>query len=273
MITHNGKQVTLAMRNRKPISLIARNGKAMFGEYGDIAYTAIDKAAKAVILAEYGSVVWIDVKQYAKAHPQIVEFINQDPHLACSISPNSNKERWLVGDGKAYINTGVKGNNPIDIQIDVMFESFTSSFSVLSARKSNYRFYACYIDSQKWCVPNGTDFSVVGSPVAKKSYRINTSFKSGAFTLAENGTQLYKGGGVTNTDLDLYLFARKYNNSIDSFAPSGTKAGRCILGTQKDLIPHLTADGQCGMLDLVTYTFHPNANTQGTFTIAVTDKE
>ena len=56
MITHNGKQVTFAMRNRKAINLIARNGKAMFGEFSaDIGYGyGIDAAAKAVILAEYG---------------------------------------------------------------------------------------------------------------------------------------------------------------------------------------------------------------------------
>ena len=81
MITHNGKQVTLAMRNRKAINLIARNGKVMFGEL-----EAISFAAKAVILAEYGKQVWSDVKQYAKAHPQIVEFINQDPHLSAYIA-------------------------------------------------------------------------------------------------------------------------------------------------------------------------------------------
>ena len=82
MITHNGKQVSIAMRNRKAINLIARNGKAMFGELEDLNRAGIDAAAKAVIVAEYGKQVWSDVKQYAKAHPQIVEFINQDPHLA-----------------------------------------------------------------------------------------------------------------------------------------------------------------------------------------------
>ena len=108
MITHNGKQVTLAMRNRKAINLIARNGKAMFGEFEDWSTGGINRAAKAVILAEYGSVVWSDVRDYAKAHPAIVPFINQDPHLAASISPNSNKTRWLQSDKVGnYFNLGV----------------------------------------------------------------------------------------------------------------------------------------------------------------------
>ena len=38
-----------------------------------------------------------------------------------------------------------------------------------------------------------------------------------------------------------------------------------------NLIPYNNGT-ECGMLDLVTYTFHPNANTQGSFTIQLTDK-
>ena len=94
MITHNGKQVTLAMRNRKAINLIARNGKAIFGEF-----SAISFAARAVILAEYGKQVWSDVKQYAKAHPAIVPFINQEPLIAKLLAEHSTFGDWIIRYG------------------------------------------------------------------------------------------------------------------------------------------------------------------------------
>ena len=114
MITHNGKQVTLAMRNRKAINLIARNGKAMFGELRDPGYFyGIDAAAKAVILAEYGKQVWSDVRDYAIAHPQIVEFINQDPHLFVApryaISEASGKTMLYVCENAKEISIAVYG--------------------------------------------------------------------------------------------------------------------------------------------------------------------
>lgn len=93
MIAHNGKPITIAMRNRKPINLIARNGKAMFGELEDLRLYGISHAAKAAIIAEYGDVVWQDTRDYAKAHPAIVPFINQDPHLA----------PYLEGDFRYYL--------------------------------------------------------------------------------------------------------------------------------------------------------------------------
>ena len=41
----------------------------------------------------------------------------------------------------------------------------------------------------------------------------------------------------------------------------------------REMYPMQRTDGTCGMLDIVSLTFYPNANTEGTFTIAITDKE
>ena len=275
MIAFNGQYLDEASHGNMRITDACLGGQWVMGGW---LKTATQQAIIAAFGREEGIAVIRRTNDYLNAlaltdptrAQQLAMFINEDPMLVCSLVETS-KTRWLVGDGVAWINTGVKGNNPIDIQIDVMFESFTSSFSVLSARKSNYRFYACFIDSQKWCVPVGTDWTSVGAPVIKKSYRINTSFTSSAFTFAENGTQLYTGKGVSDTDLDMSLFARKYDNSIDSFAPSGTKVGGCILGTHNHLLP-FTRNGENGMLDIISGTFHPNANTAGAFTIQITDK-
>ena len=278
MITHNGKQVTLAMRNRKAINLIARNGKAMFGEYGDVAYTAIDKAAKAVILAEYGSVVWSDVRDYAKAHPAIVPFINQDPHLAASISTNSNKERWLVGDGKAYILTNIypKTNTWFDISLKTTDNDNNTCGILSGSTRGNDAGLELYFWDKKWTIiSNGshntgvtantnTKYRVVRGITDYEIYEEGVSVKSG--TIAQPTYE-------SNSPICLYCLNRGNTKSYNG-KPWIEQA---IIGQDTEqvanLVPHLTADGQCGMLDLVTYTFHPNANTKGAFTIAITDKE
>ena len=40
----------------------------------------------------------------------------------------------------------------------------------------------------------------------------------------------------------------------------------------RHFIPMQRTDGTCGMLDIISGTFYPNANTEGQFTIQLTDK-
>ena len=42
--------------------------------------------------------------------------------------------------------------------------------------------------------------------------------------------------------------------------------------TQAHFIPHLRPNGENGMLDIISCQFYPNANAEGLFTIALTDK-
>ena len=272
MITHNGKQVTLAMRNRKAINLIARNGKAMFGELEDLNRAGIDAAAKAVILAEYGKQVWSDVRDYAKAHPQIVEFINQDPHLACSISPNSNKERWLVGDGKAYINTGVKSSATTIFEMKLQYLETVGSTSQFNGIYDSDHRVQIGTRQQGFGIGYGSLYidTSENKPYVKHSAKLDCKQKKGY----DNGKE-YSFASATfnaNKKFDIYLFARWRGdqNLVDAICKEMVAYAAIDDHT---FIPHLTADGQCGMLDLVNLTFHPNANTQGAFTIAITDKE
>ena len=271
MITHNGKQVTLAMRNRKAINLIARNGKAMFGELEDLRMYGITYAAKAVILAEYGKQVWSDVRDYAKAHPAIVPFINQDPHLACSISTNSNKERWLVGDGKAYINTGVKSSATTIFEMQVQYLEVVSASQFNGVFASDHRLQIGSTTTG-FGIGYGSLHITVGEnkPNITHTAKIDGKQKKGY----DNGKE-YSFASATfnaNKKFDIYLFARWRGdqNLVDAICKEMVAYAAIDDHT---FIPHLTADGQCGMLDLVTYTFHPNANTEGQFTIAITDKE
>ena len=257
MITHNGKQVTLAMRNRQAINLIARNGKAMFGELEDLNCAGIDLAAKAVILAEYGKQVWRDVRDYAKAHPAIVPFINQDPHLACSISPNSNKERWLVSDSdNPYIDFGQtwqEAGYTLDIEFRHLHNQSTNQVYIFGSQVWSGGALLIHdrMNPPYSLYPNDGSYEDLGD--GTYIVRLASSNKN---TVGSSNKVTLLGGNI----------AQKGLVRINYF--------RGTIGTREyDLVPCVTTDQGAGMLDLVTYTFHPNANTQGQFTIAITDKE
>ena len=272
------------MRNRKAINLIARNGKAMWeAMYG------IDAAAKAVILAEYGKQVWSDVKQYAKAHPQIVEFINQDPHLACSISPNSNKERWLVGDGKgaAYIDTGFVPTNNTSIAIKLQFTRLdaNSQQSCLFGSRSTYNSNCISWGwgNSYWNVTGDSCFTSWGkNPTYKMIQRPldllphELLLDKGAYYIDGVLKHTYTSAAFT-CPYNLYLFNLRQDagllpnglNSDGMITNVVVKEGDAII---REMYPCLY-NGIAGMVDAISGTFHPNANTQGTFTIQITDKE
>ena len=261
MITHNGKQVTLAMRNRKAINLIARNGKAMFGELEDLNRAGIDAAAKAVILAEYGKQVWSDVRDYAKAHPQIVEFINQDPHLAASISTNSNKERWLVGDGKAWIQVPVSISTSDTITTIVKSMESATTFQCLFSTSPSFAFRLWVSNSKCICTINGTESSKINfSGIGKFEY---------------NGESWSVNGVIVNTYKGTPVIADSF--CLYNLSSSGSRQPISAMSefNVKDKLHFLPClyNGIAGMVDAISGTFHPNANTEGTFTIAITDKE
>ena len=261
MIAHNGKQVTIAMRNRKPISLIARNGKAMFGEYVNWQDAYIDAAAKAAIIAEYGLVVWQDTKAYAKAHPAIVPFINQDPHLACSISTNSNKERWLVGDGKAYIQVPVSISTSDTITTIVKSMESASTFQCLFSTSPSPAFRLWVSNSKCVCTINGTESSQINF--------------NGRGKFEYNGESWSVNGVIVNTYKGTHVIADSfclYNLSSSASRQPFSAMSEFNVKDKLHLLPCLY-NNQAGMVDVISGTFHPNANTSGQFTIAVTDKE
>lgn len=273
MITHNGKQVTLAMRNRKAINLIARNGKAMFGEFIPvIGYVGIDAAAKAVILAEYGSVVWSDVRDYAKAHPQIVEFINQDPHLACSISPNSNKVRSLTGDGNSYIIT----HHTIGMHPRIVIEDYYCTIG-----------NACIFQP----IVNGAlkQDGWVTNPDGNMYYRYGASAWNGTRSMGtitgqrmtlDLSERMIRDGVEYGSTITGYNFTnyKDYNMRIWGAGWAGSKTIEMSRVKMYDdnvqyleLVPCVYNEA-IGMLDILTGEFYANQGS-GQFTIAITDKE
>ena len=260
MITHNGKQVTLAMRNRKSINLIARNGKAMFGEFiPGIGYVGIDAAAKAVILAEYGSVVWIDVKQYAKAHPQIVEFINQDPHLAASISTNSTKIRTATIRNKSANNSKFNGlilPTPFSQvgKMEMTIQAEHNNTMILSGATSDTTMSGYY-------TYGGNNQLGAGTITRTGTWSLNELVSVGLDFVANTKSQNIRICGWTNTSYTYDLIIESW----DIYATDDTTL-------LYQLVPFVTAEGEVCFLNLVDCTLQHNVYTDP-FTIAVTDKE
>ena len=259
MITHNGKQVTLAMRNRKAINLIARNGKAMFGELSDV-NTGISFAAKAVILAEYGLEVWNDTRAYAKAHPAIAPFINQDPHLACSISTNSNKERILDTNGAINTPLGVKTSSKTTLKITMEFTSYTGNVHI-GYHPGN--------DSQDWRLfcTSGTMYFDCGSARISQGFALNrkAEIECGVTYITVDGTK--KTAATSDTIAEGEIVLCKDGGSFKSYGNF-----EIFDGEQWNVFaPMIDKDGVGCVLNLTKCTTHYPSS--GQFTIAITDKE
>ena len=74
-----------------------------------------------------------------------------------------------------------------------------------------------------------------------------------------------------NKSFSIYLFARLDGDSSSVSAICNEKMSYAKID-QHHLLP-FTRNGENGMLDIISGTFHPNANTEGAFTIQITDKE
>ena len=273
MIAHNGKQVTIAMRGRKPINLIARNGKVMFGDF-----SAISEAAKAVILAEYGLVVWGDVRDYAKAHPAIVPFINQDPHLACSISTNSNKERWLVGDGKAYIKTDIVAPNGHRARYKFKIPTNASKGYFVGIHETAPPYYAqvVYWTGSQLQFGHYNQFPDVYAATKGNTYEIDGDWRGTTAKLSVNGSVVADtaDSNPKSQTEPICVFTCGYGIKMGFIIPGEITPIFIEMedGTEHHLLPTIH-QGQAGMVDAISGTFHPNANTEGAFTIQITDKQ
>jgi hypothetical protein len=204
---------------------------------------------------------------------QLAMFINEDPMLVCSLVETS-KTRWLVNDGVSYINTGFIPNT--NSSVECMYQVITHSGSanaILGCRNVRGKdefmiwIYTDYI-TRGW--------GATGQPTVATGVNVSLPHEIGM----GNGWFLYDGtrstqatGNFTGT-IPCYLFCCNTLGSPDSQRSKKAQISYAIFGgdTQAHFIPMQRTDGTCGMLDIISGTFYPNANTEGSFTIAITDK-
>lgn len=216
-----------------------------------------------------------DIFEYGKRNEYEIEFINNDPDLICSLI-DVGKTRWLVGDGKAYIDTGCNVNNNSSIKCRYILNSSgtkimygvsdgtpsaTNAYGMLKIYNSPNRYGFGYTNGSTIDSTNG---SVIGVD----------------YELYQNKNKLYiNNENIMNmpstswkTDRTLWLYARNCPGSI--FQSDDKKSYFAIYDDDniiRNFVPYKNKDtNECGMLDTVELKFYGNANSQGKFTIELT---
>ena len=270
MITHNGKYLSAATHHGMPIVAATMGGKMVFRTW---LLFATQQAIVAAFGAEGTEVIAKTndyLNQIATTDPQrallLAGFINEDPMLVTSLVETS-KTRWLVGDGKAYINTEYYPQYADIISLGMIVEQIGPSWS--GCRKyPNYQFAIGNNSSQQRMFLGFSDKSVYLSTFDYWNIpAIYTIDKDGAYINEEKITSW--SASSINSEMSFTLFARNdsYSNGIVP-APSPIFMFKSPI---REMYPFIR-NGENGMLDIISGTFYPNANTQGSFTIALTPK-
>ena len=279
MITHNGKYLLHATHHGMPIYAATMGGKLML--------SWLLSATQQAILAAFGSAEGGEVirktndylNRIATTDPQraqqISGFINEDPMLVCSLVETS-KTRWLVGDGKAWINTGINASLTRGIEFDFVLRSLSndhSSICLVDKSSGNEAFGLAFWD-KKWVYNYG---NYTFQDEAKQDIRYHYKQMGGNILLeGEDGfvRNLTKSASKI-IDQAIYFPANNRNGSVIGPAILDAPFFKAYEGEDLILhqVPMLHPTEGAGMLDIVSLTFHPNANTQGSFTIALTDKQ
>jgi hypothetical protein len=199
--------------------------------------------------------------------------------LVCSLVETS-KVRKLESDGVAYIDTGISADTPL-----MSFECLADMTGLTAYPKSLFGTIGGY-------GPGSGMYGVIYHGQGGIGFRVgNYSSNYVSTGLDAQSTNAHLLGIVRESDFELFV-----NGDSKGSKAKGTPAAKpmYLFGTWIDsnnsktnsriaFIRFFTSDtdiahfspfirnGENGMLDIISGTFHPNANTQGSFTIAITD--
>lgn len=265
MITHNGTYLLHATHHGMPIYAATMGGKKVIG-YGLLSATL------QAIVAAFGSVEGDEVirktndylNRIATTDPQralqLANFINEDPLLVTSLVETS-KTRWLKSDGKARIQTSVVTTLQTSAELHFMTGSISGALMGGNNWSANSWLTQYSNNTIRWHWAS----AVLNPPIAAYT-EYHATFAANYINL--NGVER-TGSGASKVGEMVELFYCKPSGCDSSIAKATFKEGEQIVG---EYVPYLTPDGTCGMLDIISGTFYPNANTAGSFTIALTDK-
>ena len=266
MIAFNGQYLPAASHGNMRITAACLGGQWVFD------YTWLNHATQQAIIAAFGAEEGIAVisrtNDYLNAlaltdptrAQQLAMFIQEDPLLVTSLVETS-KTRWLKSDNKARIKTSVVTT----LQTSAELHFKTGSISGALMGGNNW-------DANSWLTQYSSNTirwhwasAVLNPPIAANTEYLAT-FAANYINL--NGVER-TGSGASRVGEMVELFYCRNSGCDSSIAKATFKEGEQIVG---EYVPYLTPDGTCGMLDIISGTFYPNANTQGSFTIAITDK-
>jgi hypothetical protein len=206
---------------------------------------------------------------------QLAGFINEDPMLVCSLVETS-KTRWLVGDGKAYVDTGIiPGGRKLATKSKFYIEGTNTLWATMvgsgvSDNTDNYRPICKNTSTNQWRLKIG-GYNTYYPNADSKPHTVEVNTPQGMYILdgvvLDSTTQ--RSVPASNTR-SLWIFDD--NGGGGENATGGCAFVQII--EQEDIAHFLPYNNgtESGMLDIISGTFHPNANTSGSFTIAITDK-
>ena len=281
MITHNGKYLSVATHHGMPIYTATMGGKMVIG--GKWLLSATLQAIVAAFGAEGTEVIAKTndyLNQIATTDPQrallLAGFINEDPMLVCSLVETS-KTRWLVTDGLACIQTQTILNGLSNITSYCKVPAnLTGNQALWCARETtNTNTYTSFLLGSSIRADYGSTQTTTGRDMPRGK---DTKLQSidGCFYL--NGEKLTNRDIVSFSTVNgVSLFA---SYSTGGAAPytnmsKGFMQGAFIVEQEGEQVANICPfirNGENGMLDIISCTFYPNANTEGSFTIALTPK-
>lgn len=276
MIGFNGKYLSAAAIGDMRITAMSQGDKWLY----DVRWLMV--ATRAAILSAFGA-EGAGVIQATNAYlnglattdrekaQALAGFINEDPMLVCSIMETS-KTRWLVGDAKARIELGtITLSAEAVIEADVMAtkNGWNTPFGLNSWASGYGIFYNQDYTIRPWWASNNYGSTISGCTWAENT-KSHIKMQAGYFE--NNGVVYYNQTITKSTQKAMFYLYRCGGNS--NFFKGGLGVIRLQDSTQGvdfHLCPFIR-NGECGMIDILTGTFYPNANTEGAFTIAITDK-
>lgn len=204
---------------------------------------------------------------------QLAMFINEDPLLVTSLVETS-KIRWLVGDGVSYINTGFIPNTNSSVECEYQVITHSGGANAILGCRNVRGMDEFMIWIYNDHITRG--WGATGQPTVAIGVNVSLPHEIGM----GNGWFLYDGirstqpSGAFTGAIPCYLFCCNTLGKPDSQRSKKAQISYAIFGgdTQAHLLPFIR-NGENGMLDIISGTFHPNANTEGAFTIALTDKQ
>jgi len=304
MIIHGNKQISGIIYARKAsdgggavaLTNIIRGPQVVFGGLEPDVKMWLKAATKAAILGAFGQT---DGKAVIKATNRylnvlaatdptkaqaLAAFINtyaiEDAHIVYSLVPTLGVVRLLMGDGRAYINTGKSLTDGFRAKFKLYFNDngrnvgFVGTHGTGSPWKRN--FIGCG-DGNKAEVaygdyyPYGNNTFTVGTiyDIDASTAKVGTYFKvDGEYVISE------RTHSQALSEITVKLFAMGYNlGSGSNESKSGMDCIELFGADNTTRIAYYVTfirNGVNGMLDLLTGDFFPNANSSGSFTISET---
>ena len=222
-------------------------------------YYGLIEATKQTIVNDYGVAVWDDLLVYVRNKPQIAPYVNNDPHLACSLV-NTGYKRWLYAPYGQYITTDIPYTTDIELDVTFKIDTIVAYSRIIGLYSSNY--YVMYINASGmllilgngvWTLQNG------------KTYRVTLQY--GTYNVFEDGV-LVKDGTITIPNYSGTTMRLYYGTSGGYFyyGSLGNKNYIRCSSVERTLVPYAQSTSSKGMLDLNTLTYYPNEGS-GQFTI------